>query len=228
MAVYLKRLISSVGAYQVADAVSKVLAVLLLPVYTSRIAPAGYGIVETLTTFVVFVSIVVRFGIIESFLRFYFVDRDPERRDALARRAVLFLLCTTTIACAILVVPAAPLSRLVTSKRRARRLPGGRARSVVVHEPGAGPGAAARGRAPPRLRDRDAVQRRRDDHRLGRARGGVRHGLHRTVGRQLRGVDDRPAGLVVDDAPASVAATASGRRGVVPCPVPFRAADASG
>ncbi len=116
MAVYLKRLISSVGAYQVADAVSKVLAVLLLPVYTSRIAPAGYGIVETLTTFVVFVSIVVRFGIIESFLRFYFVDRDPERRDALARRAVLFLLCTTTIACAILVVPAAPLSRLVTSK----------------------------------------------------------------------------------------------------------------
>jgi O-antigen/teichoic acid export membrane protein len=116
MAVYLKRLISSVGAYQVADAVSKVLAVLLLPVYTRRIAPAGYGIVETLTTFVVFVSIVVRFGIIESFLRFYFVDRDPERRDALARRAVLFLLCTTTIACAILVVPAAPLSVLVTSK----------------------------------------------------------------------------------------------------------------
>jgi O-antigen/teichoic acid export membrane protein len=116
MTAYLQRLISSIGAYQVADAVSKVLAVLLLPVYTTRIAPAGYGIVETLTTFVVFVSIVVRFGIIESFLRFYFVDLDRERRDALARRAVLFLLCTTTIACAILVVPAAPLSRLVTSR----------------------------------------------------------------------------------------------------------------
>jgi len=117
MAVYLKRLVSSLGAYQVADAVSKVLAVLLLPVYTRRIAPAGYGIVETLTTFVVFVSIVVRFGIIESFLRFYFVDQEPERRDALARRAVLFLLCTTTVACAILVVPAAPLARLVTSRQ---------------------------------------------------------------------------------------------------------------
>ena len=117
MAGYLKRLVSSLGAYQVADAVSKVLAVLLLPVYTSRIAPAGYGIVETLTTFVVFVSIVVRFGIIESFLRFYFVDEDPARRDALARRSVLFLAATTTVACAILVVPAAPLARLVTSER---------------------------------------------------------------------------------------------------------------
>jgi O-antigen/teichoic acid export membrane protein len=117
MAGYLKRLVSSLGAYQVADAVSKVMAVLLLPVYTRRIAPAGYGIVETLTTFVVFVSIVVRLGIIESFLRYYFVDRDSERRDALARRAVLFLLCTTTVACAILVVPAVPLSRLVTSVR---------------------------------------------------------------------------------------------------------------
>ena len=117
MAVYLKRLIRSLGAYQIADAVSKVLAVLLLPVYTARIEPSGYGIVETLTTFVVFVSIVVRFGIIESFLRFYFVDENAERRDALARKAVLFLLCTTTVACAILVLPAAPLSRLVTSER---------------------------------------------------------------------------------------------------------------
>jgi len=117
MAAYLKRLVSSLGAYQVADAVSMVMAVLLLPVYTRRIAPAGYGIVETLATFVVFVSIVVRFGMIESFLRFYFVDQDAARRDALARRAVLFLLATTTVVCAILVVPAAPLARLVTSER---------------------------------------------------------------------------------------------------------------
>jgi O-antigen/teichoic acid export membrane protein len=90
--------------------------VLLLPVYTGRIAPGGYGIVETLATFVIFVSIVIRFGIIEAFLRYYFIDEDRERRDALARRAVLFLLATTTVACAILVIPAAPLGKLVTSE----------------------------------------------------------------------------------------------------------------
>jgi O-antigen/teichoic acid export membrane protein len=90
--------------------------VALLPVYTGYIASSGYGIVETLATFVIFVSIVARFGIIESFLRYYFVDEDPARRDALVRRSVLFLMATTTVTAAVLVIPAAPLSHLITSE----------------------------------------------------------------------------------------------------------------
>jgi O-antigen/teichoic acid export membrane protein len=113
---YLKRLLSSFGAYQVPSIVQKLLAVLLLPVYTGRIVPSGYGIVETLATFVIFISIVVRFGIIESFLRYYFEDADAARRDALVRRAAVFLFATTTVACAILAIPAGPLARLVTSE----------------------------------------------------------------------------------------------------------------
>jgi O-antigen/teichoic acid export membrane protein len=116
MTALLKKLLRSLGAYQVANAISKVLAVLLLPVYTGRIAPGGYGIVETLATFVIFVSIVIRFGMIESFLRYYYTDEDSARRDALAHRATLFLLLTTTVACVILVIPAAPLSHLITSR----------------------------------------------------------------------------------------------------------------
>ncbi|HWD66150.1 MAG TPA: oligosaccharide flippase family protein [Solirubrobacteraceae bacterium] len=118
MSGYLKRLLSALGAYQIADAVSKVLAVLLLPVYTRYVSPAGYGVVETLATFVIFVSIVVRFGMIESFLRFYFSDEDAERRSALARRAVVFLLITSTIAAVALIIPAGPLVRLVTTTHR--------------------------------------------------------------------------------------------------------------
>ena len=116
MAAYLKRLLGALGAYQIASVLQKLLAVLLLPVYTGRIAPGGYGIVETLATFVIFVSIVARFGIIESFLRYYFVDEDPARRDALVRRSALFLVATTTVACIVLVIPAGPLSRLITSE----------------------------------------------------------------------------------------------------------------
>ena len=116
MAGYLKRLLNSLGAYQLASILQKVLAVLLLPVYTGRIAPAGYGIVETLATFVIFASIIVRFGCIEAFLRYYFADRDRGRQDALVRRSVLFLIATTTIACILLAIPASPLSRLVTSE----------------------------------------------------------------------------------------------------------------
>jgi O-antigen/teichoic acid export membrane protein len=112
---YLKRLVSSLGAYQLADLVSKVMAILLLPVYTGYIAPSGYGVVETLATAVIFVSIVVRFGMIESFLRYYFADDERPRQDALARRTVIFLVCTSTVAAVVLAIPAGPLSRLVLS-----------------------------------------------------------------------------------------------------------------
>jgi O-antigen/teichoic acid export membrane protein len=113
---YLKRFFSALGAYQLATIVSSVMAVILLPVYTGRIGPGGYGIVETLVTFVVFASIVVRFGIIESFLRFYYSDEDAVRRNALVRRAMLFLAASSTLAGVILVIPAGPLSKLVTTE----------------------------------------------------------------------------------------------------------------
>jgi O-antigen/teichoic acid export membrane protein len=110
---YLKRLVSSLGAYQVADVVSKFIAVLLLPVYTRYISTSGYGEVELLANGVIFVSILVRFGIIEAFLRFYFTDEDQVRRDALVRRSMLFLLIVTTLAAAVLAALAAPLSKLL-------------------------------------------------------------------------------------------------------------------
>ncbi|MBV9819815.1 MAG: lipopolysaccharide biosynthesis protein [Solirubrobacterales bacterium] len=115
MSAYLKRLVSSLAAYQLADVVSKLIAVILLPVYTRYIDPAGYGVVELLANGVILISIVVRFGMIEAFLRYYFTDEDPERRDALARRAVGFLLVATTIAAIGLAAAAGPLSRVVLS-----------------------------------------------------------------------------------------------------------------
>ena len=113
MAGYLKRLVSSLAAYQVADIVSKFMAVLLLPVYTRYITPSGYGVVELLANGVILISILIRFGIIEAFLRYYFTDSDQERRDALARRAVRFLFVTSSGAAAALAVLAGPLSKLV-------------------------------------------------------------------------------------------------------------------
>jgi O-antigen/teichoic acid export membrane protein len=114
---YLRRLVSSLAAYQVADVVSKFIAVLLLPVYTRYIAPAGYGVVELLANGVILISILVRFGMIESFLRFYFSDEDRARQDALARRSVVFLLLSTTVVSVALAAAAAPLSKLVLGYR---------------------------------------------------------------------------------------------------------------
>ena len=113
MSGYLLRLVRSLGAYQIADVVSKFIAILLLPVYTRYLAPNAYGAVGLLANTVILVSILVRFGIIEAFLRYYFTDEDAARRDALARRATLFLLITSTIAALALAAAASPLSNLV-------------------------------------------------------------------------------------------------------------------
>ena len=113
MLAYLKRLVTTLAAYQIADVVSKFIAVLLLPVYTRYIDPAGYGEVELLANGVIFISILVRFGMIEAFLRFYFTDDDQRRRDALTRRTVAFTLIATTIVSLILAAFAQPLSRVV-------------------------------------------------------------------------------------------------------------------
>jgi O-antigen/teichoic acid export membrane protein len=110
---YLKRLVSSLAAYQLADVVSKFIAVILLPVYTRYVSPRGYGVVELLANGVILISILVRLGMIEAFLRFYFTDENQARRDALARRAAGFLLVATTIVAVILAVFADPVSRVV-------------------------------------------------------------------------------------------------------------------
>ncbi len=89
----------------------------MLPLYTRYLSTGDYGTIELLANGVILISILVRLGMIEAFLRFYFSDTDADRRDALARRAVVFLLVSTTIASIVLLVFAAPLSGVVLSHR---------------------------------------------------------------------------------------------------------------
>jgi O-antigen/teichoic acid export membrane protein len=109
---YLKRLASSLGAYQVSNVVAKLIGVVMLPVYTHYISTSGYGTIELLANGVILISIIVRFGMIEAFLRFYYSDEDPERRNALVRRTAVFMLVATTVVSVLMLAFAAPLSRI--------------------------------------------------------------------------------------------------------------------
>jgi O-antigen/teichoic acid export membrane protein len=115
----LRRLLTTTVAYQAGDVVSKLFAVALLPVYTRHVSEAQYGVAELLMTGIVLLSILVRLGIGEAFVRYHYADEDPERRAALARRAVGFLLVATTVCAAPLAVFAGPLSELVLGFRDA-------------------------------------------------------------------------------------------------------------
>jgi O-antigen/teichoic acid export membrane protein len=118
MSTHLRRLLTTGAAYQVADVVSKVIAVGLLPVYTRELTRADYGTAEVLLTVVILGSIVVRLGLGEALVRFHYADSDPARRRRLARTATGVLLFTTTLAAAAVALLASPLSELVLGASR--------------------------------------------------------------------------------------------------------------
>lgn len=110
---YLKRLVTTGAAYQFGDIVAKGLALLTLPLYTHHVAPEAYGAAEALLTAVILFSILLRVGVGEAFVRFYFDDRDQQRRARIARTATAAVAWTTTAAALAAVAFAGPLSRLL-------------------------------------------------------------------------------------------------------------------
>ena len=154
MTSYLRRLLRTGAAYQLADAVSKVVALALLPVYTNHLTPADYGTAELLLTTIILVSIVLRLGLGEALVRFHFDDADPQRRRAIARTATGTLFIATTVAALAVAALGRPDQRRAARRPPAGRDPRRRARPVGVHEPrarlraAAGRGARA-GRSPP-------------------------------------------------------------------------------
>ena len=80
MSGYLRRLATTGAAYTAASILSKVIAVALLPLYTRYLTPADYGAAEVMFAAVVTASIIVRLGLIEALLRFFYKDgEDPDR-----------------------------------------------------------------------------------------------------------------------------------------------------
>ena len=80
MSGYLRRLATTGAAYTAASIISKLIAVALLPLYTRYLTPADYGAAEVMFSAVVAVSIVIRLGVVEALLRFYYLkDQDPAK-----------------------------------------------------------------------------------------------------------------------------------------------------
>ena len=111
MSGYLRRLATTGAAYTAASILSKVIAVALLPLYTRYLTPADYGAAEILFAAVVLVSIVVRLGLIEAILRFYYLDDEDPEKVVKSTFAGLFWLSTLG---ALLALPfAGPISELL-------------------------------------------------------------------------------------------------------------------
>src|SRR5436190_19108585 len=130
MSDYLRRLATTGAAYTASSVLSKLIAVALLPLYTAYLTPSDYGAAEVVLASVIAVSIVVRLGLIEALLRFYYLEDtnvppassasrpgaagSAEGRDFRARvvRTAFAALFWATTAGALILLPfAEPISR---------------------------------------------------------------------------------------------------------------------
>jgi O-antigen/teichoic acid export membrane protein len=108
---YLRRLATTGAAYTASSVISKLIAVALLPLLTRYLTPADYGAAEVLVTGVIAASIVIRLGVIEALLRFYYqADEDPRE---VVRTSFASLFWTTTLGLAVALPFAGPLSHLL-------------------------------------------------------------------------------------------------------------------
>jgi len=111
---YLRRLATTGAAYTASSVISKLIAVALLPLYTRYLSPSDYGAAEVLIVGVIATSIVIRLGVIEALLRFYY-QRDEDPREVV-RTGFASLFWTATAGLAILMPLAEPISQLVLDR----------------------------------------------------------------------------------------------------------------
>ncbi len=111
MSGYLRRLATTGAAYTAASILSKVIAVALLPLYTRYLTPVDYGAAEVMFAAVVSISIIVRLGLIEAVLRFYY--RDDEDPDRVVAGTFAGLFWFSTVGALIALPFAGPISELL-------------------------------------------------------------------------------------------------------------------
>jgi len=128
---YLRRLATTGAAYTAASILSKLIAVALLPLYTRYLTKADYGAAELLFAAVVSASIVVRLGLIEAILRFYY--RDDEDSAKVVRSTFAGLFWLATLGALVLLPLATPISELLSPDASAE--PGGTSAELVRISP---------------------------------------------------------------------------------------------
>jgi O-antigen/teichoic acid export membrane protein len=106
----LKRLAKHSAIYGLGGLVARVLAVLLLPLYTRYLTPSDYGVIETLVALVAVLTVLLRLGTQSAFFRFYFDSPDPAHRLTVVRTAFWFTITSSTIGLIAGVATAGPIA----------------------------------------------------------------------------------------------------------------------
>ena len=113
LAFQIRRLARHSAIYGLGGILSRLLAVFLLPLYTSYLGTEGFGKIEIVTALSTVLVIVLSAGISSAFFRFYFDSKDPERRILIVRTAFWFTMGMATVGLVLGCAFATPLAHLL-------------------------------------------------------------------------------------------------------------------
>jgi O-antigen/teichoic acid export membrane protein len=109
----LKRLGKHSVIYGLGGVVSRILAVLLLPIYTAYLEPDDLGSVGVVLALTVVLVTILRGGISSAFFRFYFDSREPAHRLRIVRTSFWFTMGSATVGLAAGLLLAEPIAELL-------------------------------------------------------------------------------------------------------------------
>src|SRR3954467_7448118 len=113
LAFQIRRLARHSAIYGLGGILSRILAVLLVPLYPSDLGTRGFGKIELVTALTTVLVIVLGAGISSAFFRFYFDSKDPDRRALIVRTSFWFTMAMATVGLVLGCALASPLAHLL-------------------------------------------------------------------------------------------------------------------
>src|ERR1041385_7429593 len=101
------------AVYGLGGLVSRILATLLLPLYTQYLPPGSYGRVEIVTAATAVLAIVLQMGIASAVFRFYFDAKEPAQKLTVIRTSFWFTMAMSTVGLVLGIVLAHPLAHVL-------------------------------------------------------------------------------------------------------------------
>lgn len=113
LAFQMRRLARHSAVYGIGGLVSRILATVLLPLYTHYLPPNAFGRVEIVTSATAVLAIVLQLGISSAFFRFYFDAKEDPAKLTVVRTSFWFTMGTATLGLVLGVVFANPVGHWI-------------------------------------------------------------------------------------------------------------------
>jgi O-antigen/teichoic acid export membrane protein len=113
LAFQMRRLARHSAIYGIGGLVSRILATILLPLYTHYLPPGAFGQVEIVTAATAVLAIVLQLGIASAFFRFYFDAKEHAAKLTVIRTSFWFTMGTATLGLVIGLAFAPQISHVI-------------------------------------------------------------------------------------------------------------------